>query len=325
MKRLLRTIHSVSLNINSHLAHTKSNSLVPSYNTTMGQIFSNVFRAFSSMNQNEDVLESQQGGEAAITKRFSVRLASTEQDFEYIYEAVRKEGWEPGSQDVRTYVKVDPSGFYLGVLNDNEIIGCISGVRYEEAKFGFIGFYITDPKYRGMGYGIALWKEAMKHLDGCTVGLDALLSQIPRYSKSGFMESHRHCKYQGVVSAPNSSLCNNTCSETVLMEMMKDKADKQHIMIVDAASSINFQLLKAFLRQHFPSDRDKLLEGWLESASKSNKNDDKSDHVEYLVHYKPNSSVIESCSVSSCCSSVDEVVGFSGIRRSPSGYRIAPL
>jgi hypothetical protein len=72
MKRLLRTIHSVSLNINSHLAHTKSNSLVPSYNTTMGQKFSNVFRAFSSMNnQNEDVLESQQGGEeAAATKTF---------------------------------------------------------------------------------------------------------------------------------------------------------------------------------------------------------------------------------------------------------------
>ncbi len=60
------------------------------------------------------------------------------------------EGWNPGLQDADCFYGTDPTGFLMGFLN-NEPIASISAVKYGES-FGFIGFYIVKPGFRGQGY-----------------------------------------------------------------------------------------------------------------------------------------------------------------------------
>ncbi len=46
---------------------------------------------------------------------------------------------------------------------NNELIGCISAIAYDNA-YGFIGFYIVVPEYRGKGFGLQLWNYSMNYL-----------------------------------------------------------------------------------------------------------------------------------------------------------------
>src|SRR5271169_1324234 len=81
------------------------------------------------------------------------------------------EGWNPGLFDAESFHAADPDGFLLGEL-DGEPIGSVSAVRYG-TEFGFLGFYIVKPAYRGQGYGLRLWRAAMDRLGSRNVGLEA--------------------------------------------------------------------------------------------------------------------------------------------------------
>ncbi|MEM9482965.1 MAG: GNAT family N-acetyltransferase [Cyanobacteria bacterium P01_F01_bin.116] len=105
------------------------------------------------------------------------------------------EGWNPGLQDADCFYCTDPNGFLMGFL-DSEPIASISAVKYGES-FGFIGFYIVKPEFRGQGYGIALWQAALDYLQGRTVGLDGVIAQQTNYTKSGFKLVHRNIRYEG--------------------------------------------------------------------------------------------------------------------------------
>jgi len=83
-------------------------------------------------------------------------------DLDVAIEWAAKEGWNPGLYDVDAFYETDPNGYFMGFLN-NEPISCISAVSYGR-KFGFLGFYITKPEYRGKGYGIQVWNKAMDYL-----------------------------------------------------------------------------------------------------------------------------------------------------------------
>jgi ribosomal protein S18 acetylase RimI-like enzyme len=93
------------------------------------------------------------------------------------------EGWNPGSYDADCFYAADPNGFLIGLLGD-EPIATISVVKYGDS-FGFLGFYIVKPEYRGMGYGIQIWNAGLEYLKGRTIGLDGVLAQQSNYSKSG--------------------------------------------------------------------------------------------------------------------------------------------
>lgn len=116
------------------------------------------------------------------------------------------EGWNPGLQDQDSFFAADETGFLLGLLNGNPI-ACISAVKYEH-DFGFIGFYLVKPEFRGHGYGLKIWQAAMNALAGRTVGLDGVLSQQDNYKKYGFQLAYPNIRYQGlsaVSSVPPSS------------------------------------------------------------------------------------------------------------------------
>jgi len=105
------------------------------------------------------------------------------------------EGWNPGLHDARAFGTVDPGGWLVAEF-DGIPVGCITALRYDDS-FAFVGFYIVRPDDRGKGYGLALWQAAMRHVDGCNVGLDGVLAQVANYAKSGFVLDGRNARYRG--------------------------------------------------------------------------------------------------------------------------------
>jgi GNAT superfamily N-acetyltransferase len=110
-----------------------------------------------------------------------------------------QEGWNPGLHDSETFFAADPHGFLLAEL-DGKPVGMISCVRYG-ASFGFIGFYIVVPAFRGRGYGLALWNAALAQLGGRLIGLDGVVAQQANYRKSGFVWAYNNLRMQGVTGS----------------------------------------------------------------------------------------------------------------------------
>lgn len=120
----------------------------------------------------------------------------TRADLDMAIDWAAAEGWNPGLHDADTFNAADPAGFLLGVL-EAEPVAMISAVRYGE-HFGFIGFYIVRPEFRGQGHGIALWRAAMARLAGRTIGLDGVVAQQDSYRKSGFELAWNNVRHEGV-------------------------------------------------------------------------------------------------------------------------------
>src|SRR3989344_4808721 len=94
----------------------------------------------------------------------------TKVDLELALEWAALEGWNPGLHYAKCFYNTDPHGFFMGFLSD-EPIASISVVAYNNA-YGFVGFYIVKPKYRGQGYGINIWQHAMRYAGNRNLGLD---------------------------------------------------------------------------------------------------------------------------------------------------------
>ena len=105
------------------------------------------------------------------------------------------EGWNPGLHDADCYFAADPNAFLIGLLSGKPI-ATISVVRYGET-FGFLGFYIVSPEFRGQGYGIQIWNAGLKYLAGRNIGLDGVVDQQENYKKSGFNLAYRNVRYEG--------------------------------------------------------------------------------------------------------------------------------
>jgi ribosomal protein S18 acetylase RimI-like enzyme len=106
------------------------------------------------------------------------------QEVDISIEWAAAEGWNPGLYDANCFHTADPNGFLVGVLRD-EPIATISVVKYGNS-YGFLGFYIVRPEYRGRGYGMQIWDAGLAYLHGQTIGLDGVVAQQDNYRKSGF-------------------------------------------------------------------------------------------------------------------------------------------
>ena len=95
------------------------------------------------------------------------------QEIDLAVEWAAAEGWNPGLHDAECFYAADPEGFLVGKVGCESVV-CISVVTYGTG-FGFLGFYIVKPEFRGKGYGLSLWNAGMKRLQGRTVGLDGVL------------------------------------------------------------------------------------------------------------------------------------------------------
>jgi hypothetical protein len=153
-----------------------------------------------------------------------------------------EEGWNPGDDDADAFWAADPAGFLVGTLED-EPVAAISVVAYGEA-FGFLGFYLCRPEYRGRGHGMGLWRAGMARMAGRTVGLDGVVAQQENYARSGFMLAHRNIRFGGTASA-------SEIAEPSIVELGAARP-------VGLAGS-----LVAYDRPFFPAPRERFLRAWI--------------------------------------------------------------
>jgi GNAT superfamily N-acetyltransferase len=164
--------------------------------------------------------------------------AMTRQEINIAVAWAAEEGWNPGLHDADCFYAADPGGFLVGLLGD-EPIATISAVKYGNS-FGFIGFYIVKPEYRGKGYGIGIWNAGMEALSGRVIGLDGVVAQQDNYKKSGFTLAYSNVRYQGIVGG-------------------HDPVDSGIVPL----STLAFEDVCAYDKAFFPDNRREFLRCWI--------------------------------------------------------------
>ena len=130
----------------------------------------------------------------AMPANYTVRVMSRA-DLDLALQWAAAEGWNPGLDDAEAFHATDPGGFLMGWLGQTPIAS-LSVVAYG-AHYGFLGLYIVQPAFRGLGYGWALWQAGMAQLGTRAVGLDGVVAQQANYGRSGFVLAHRNIRFQG--------------------------------------------------------------------------------------------------------------------------------
>jgi GNAT superfamily N-acetyltransferase len=165
-----------------------------------------------------------------------IRTARFE-EMDFLLSQAKNEGWNPGLSDAIPFYQADPHGFFIGEL-EQEKIGCISAVAYNN-NYGFIGFYIVIPKYRGQGYGLTLWNHAIHYLGNRCIGLDGVIDQQENYKKSHFELYFKNIRFKGKgFKNPNTKLIDT--------------------------NSIPFETLFAYDKKIFGIPRKSFLQSWLQ-------------------------------------------------------------
>ena len=160
------------------------------------------------------------------------------------------EGWNPGLHDAETFYHTDPNGFFMGYLA-GEPIASLSAVRYGD-RFGFIGFYIVHPNFRGQGYGLKLWQAGMEYLQGRTIGLDGVVAQQANYQQSGFTLAYRNIRYEGMGQ-----------KEKMPRPMTNPERLKLLEQAIQPLTPAMINSLLAYDREFFPDDRTEFLQRWI--------------------------------------------------------------
>ncbi len=116
-----------------------------------------------------------------------------------------REGWNPGLHDAELFWANDPEAYIAADL-DGVLIGGGAITSYE-GEFGFMGFFIIRPEFRGRGLGDILWHARRDRLltrlnPGAAIGMDGVFAMQDYYAKGGFVFSHRNLRFQTQVAEP---------------------------------------------------------------------------------------------------------------------------
>ncbi|MCP4008383.1 MAG: GNAT family N-acetyltransferase [Proteobacteria bacterium] len=153
-----------------------------------------------------------------------------------------REGWNPGRYDADIFWKSDPEGFIAAEI-DGELIGGGSIVSYQQ-QFGFMGFFIIRPEFRGRGLGTRLWfarrdKLQARLKSSAAIGMDGVFEMQPFYARGGFEFAHREIRFEGIGRA---------CS---MPESLTPLADAP------------FNAVLEYDTAHFPAERPHFLKAWI--------------------------------------------------------------
>lgn len=174
---------------------------------------------------------------------FDIRPVSAD-EFRTAIDWAADEGWNPGLDDLAPFHGADPIGFIMGFL-DNAPVSSISVVKYPD-NFGFLGFYIVHPDYRGAGLGIQTWDAGMSYLAGCTVGLDGVVQQQENYRKSGFVLAGRNIRHTGRAAPLGANA---------------GSLEIRSVVTNDIAAAVDFDA------RHFPVRRETFISSWIMPGS----------------------------------------------------------
>ncbi|MCG6863159.1 MAG: GNAT family N-acetyltransferase [Chromatiaceae bacterium] len=157
------------------------------------------------------------------------------------------EGWNPGLQDAELFWSTDPDAFIAADLGD-ELIGGGAITSYD-GEFGFMGFFIVRPEFRGKGFGDALWHARRERLlarlrPGAGIGLDGVFAMRDYYAKGGFVFSHRNMRFR---------------AEIPVHPATPSVGDEDIIPLAE----LPFDQVLDYDRTCFPAPRETFLSGWI--------------------------------------------------------------
>ena len=167
----------------------------------------------------------------------------TRDELNVLVEWAAHEGWNPGLDDAEVFWATDPEGFVAAEI-DGELIGGGSIVAYEKS-YGFMGFFIVRPEYRGHKLGDYLWHERKRRLlarldADAAIGLDGVFKMQDYYARGGFRFVCRDLRFEG---------------------LGMDLPQPKHVI---EASALPFDSIDAYDRRHFPAPRSKFLQQWID-------------------------------------------------------------
>ncbi len=156
----------------------------------------------------------------------------------------KAEGWNPGLNDAGIFWNNDPEAFIAAELN-GKLVGGGTITSYA-GEYGFMGFFIVRPEFRGRGLGNEIWYARRDRLierlnPGATIGMDGVFNMQSYYAKGGFAFSHRNLRYRTEVA----------------LGMAPD--DKRIVPL----ALVPFEDLLAYDRTCFPAPRETFLRQWI--------------------------------------------------------------
>jgi ribosomal protein S18 acetylase RimI-like enzyme len=158
-----------------------------------------------------------------------------------------QEGWNPGLHDADIFWATDSDAFVAAEV-DQRLIGGGAITSYDGA-FGFMGFFIVRPEFRGLGLGNTLWHARRERLlarllPGASIGMDGVFAMQAYYAKGGFVFSHRDIRFRAEI--PSSPA-------------MPPPGNEAITPLADVA----FDQVVAYDRTCFPAPRASFLKAWL--------------------------------------------------------------
>ncbi len=155
------------------------------------------------------------------------------------------EGWNPGRNDAELFWHTDAQAF-IAADWQGELIGGGAVTAYD-GEFGFMGFFIVRPEFRGRGLGHTLWLARRERLRkrlraGASIGMDGVFGMQPYYARGGFVLSHRDIRYRADV--PDGAVA---------------PADPD----VVALDAVPLDALLRYDRSCFPARRESFLQAWI--------------------------------------------------------------
>lgn len=153
-----------------------------------------------------------------------------------------REGWNPGLHDADVFWATDPEGFVAAEV-DGVLVGGGAIVAYGD-RFGFMGFFIVAPAWRGRGLGARLWEHRRRTLrgrlrPGAAIGMDGVPAMQAFYTRGGFVSAGRDVRFEG-----------------------EGVAGDVPVALVDARE-VPLDVLAAYDAAHFPAPRPAFLARWI--------------------------------------------------------------
>ncbi|WP_087503028.1 GNAT family N-acetyltransferase [Pseudomonas sp. SID14000] len=174
----------------------------------------------------------------------------TRPELEKLVDWAAHEGWNPGVHDAELFWATDPAAF-IAASQGGELIGGGAITSYN-GEFGFMGFFIVRPEYRGQGLGNTLWHARRERLlarlrPGASIGMDGVFAMQDYYAKGGFVFSHRNLRFRANATERPATL----------------QVDNQDILPL---ASFPFDEVVDYDRTCFPAKRAAFLSGWIAQA-----------------------------------------------------------
>lgn len=156
------------------------------------------------------------------------------------------EGWNPGLHDAELFWATDPEAFIAADF-DRELIGGGAITSYS-GDFGFMGFFIVRPEYRGRGLGNRIWHVRLERLLGrlklgASIGMDGVFDMQEYYARGGFVFSHRDLRFKLDVA------------DDIAIYEMPDN--------IVPLSQLPFNQIVKYDSDCFPAVRERFLQSWI--------------------------------------------------------------